>query len=354
MVPLKIAYGDDIRKIYVENITVASLHEHIQSMYTDLQAVPFSDLFVYYLDDENDKIRIKLDLELTEALRQHEKSSHILKIFVQKLDSPATSINSSPTTPSTAAAGLDVSQLAPFLGMLNNVAPMLLNNPIAMQQMASMLPTMMPFINSIFNPNNAATNAFSSPSFTPFAPIVSPSVSTTTTECGSSASPSCTSVSTETLIDAKDVATETALCGVAQTTQTQQQNPTHQTTQTNLNATSATQTAQGASNTQTTQTNANATCATQTAQEQYATQTAQTQTAQAQAQAQVTCETQTQQAPPEVNFYESLAGTQFGGFLEQLRELGFTDREKCVQALVKNGGKLPEAIDELLLDQLLE
>lgn len=351
MVPLKVAYGDDIRKIYVENITIASLYEHIQSMFTDLQGVAYSDLFVYYLDDENDKIRIKLDLELTEALRQHSQSSHILKVFVQKLDAPPAS------TPST-APGVDVSQLAPFLGMLNNVAPMLLNNPIAMQQMASMLPSMLPLISSILNPNNASTNTpFPSPFFTPFAPIVSPpSPVSTTTECGSSASPSCASVSTNTLNDAKDVATETFLYGVTQTTQTQQQNPnTHQTTQTNLNATSATQTAQGASTTQTTQTNANATSATQTAQEQLATQTTQTQpSAQVQAQTQVASETQTPQAQPEVSFYDSLAGTRFGGFLEQLRELGFTDRDKCVQALVKNGGKLPEAIDELLLDQLLE
>jgi hypothetical protein len=349
MVPLKLVYIDDIRKIYVDNLTVATLHENIRTLFPELESIPFENLFVYYVDDEEDKIRIKLDIELDEALRHTKANSSVLKIFVHKMDIPS--------SPESGTTGIGVNELAPFLGMLNNVAPMLLNNPAAMQQMASMLPSMLPLLGSIFGTPQNPTN--SSQSSTPSSPIVCPP----SPDFGFSAAPSCTSVSTNTLIDAKDVATETFLYGVTQTTQTNQPNSSTQTTQTHQNASSGTQTAQSASATQTTQTNQNATCATQTAQESLASQTTQTQhnarvaceTQTQSSDAQVTCETQTPREPqPIIDFYNSLAGTQFGDLLRQLYEIGFTDREKSVQALVKNGGKLQEAIEELLLDQLLE
>jgi len=46
--------------------------------------------------------------------------------------------------------------------------------------------------------------------------------------------------------------------------------------------------------------------------------------------------------------YEFLQGTRFGKLLEQLAELGFTDKDSCVRVLVKHGGNMEETVDELL------
>lgn len=43
---------------------------------------------LYYVDEDNDKIRVKLDLELSEALRYTQANNSILKIFVQSTFSP--------------------------------------------------------------------------------------------------------------------------------------------------------------------------------------------------------------------------------------------------------------------------
>lgn len=383
MVSLKLVYTDDIRKITLDCLSIASLHEKIQSLYADLENVSFENLYLYYIDEDNDKVRVKFDFELVEALRYIQEKNGLLKLFIQK-----TGTSQATFAP---ASVPDVANLAPFLGMLNSIAPMMLNNPATMQQMAFMLPSMLPLLNSILAPpvntGNAPLNksTTSLDSLDPVSPqpdttLPPPSLSSSYLpppsslsssyaaptqphidwhnfvnnldkfcDSGVNAAPVYASVSTNTLIDAKDAATET-MYGVAQTTQTQPQySNTHQTTQTHQSASSATQTSQESSTTQTTQTHQNDSCGTQTLHAPVATQVTQsTQSAQVQSDIEVPCVT-----APQVNFYESLSGTQFGSLLAQLSELGFTDKQKCVQALVKNGGKLPEAIDELLLDQLL-
>lgn len=41
----------------------------------------FDDYYLYYVDEDNDKIRVKFDLELAEAVRQT-NGSRVLKIFI--------------------------------------------------------------------------------------------------------------------------------------------------------------------------------------------------------------------------------------------------------------------------------
>jgi len=64
-------------------------------------------------------------------------------------------------------------------------------------------------------------------------------------------------------------------------------------------------------------------------------------------------QTQTQKvsdavSTPQGDSYEFLHGTRFGMLLQQLAELGFADKEKCVHVLVKHGGNMEETVDELL------
>lgn len=119
-----------------KDLTISTLYENIKTLFTDLESVPFESLFVsfsipppslpllppsysaplsflalltfslsifyspfifykflkvfqlYYVDEDNDKIRVKLDLELSEALRYTQANNSILKIFVQSTFSP--------------------------------------------------------------------------------------------------------------------------------------------------------------------------------------------------------------------------------------------------------------------------
>jgi len=374
---LKLVFGDDIRKVPFSSLTMDSLHQMIKSSFTELQHSSMNDLYLYYIDEDNDKIRVKFDLELEEALRQT-KSERVLKIFVINIAAPT----------STSATTNDAAIL-PFINLLASLSS----------------------AESLNLPPPLLSPALRSSDFT--------HINRSTCEFGVEASPKCTSVSTNTLIDAKDVGTETPSQSVTQTTQTCHSSPnnTHQTTQTQHNASCATQTAAkqqgayGTSGTQTIQThttqsaqttrntqetqamatqtaqtkqamqamatqtaqNTQATC-TQTAQNSHsvqetqtmqnmqamATQTARnvnaicTQTAQTTHAAQETQTMQPAQQSTQTNFFNSIGGTQFGDLLAKLQELGFTDREKCVQALAKYSGKLDEAIDELLLEGLLD
>jgi len=239
---------------------------------------------------------------------------------------------------------------------LNNMSPMvssIMQNPDAFQQVAALIPTMLPLL-----PQMLSSMFVSSPPSVSFSAPRTPVVQQLEMEDGQAqtedfyaeveSAPICSSVSTNTLIDAKDASTEMALSafltqttqtviveqpGIAQTTQTQQNPSITQTTQTQQNP-SATQTTQTVimeqpSITQTTQTLLD-----------LSTQTTQTQ--------QNPSTTQTTQTP-----FDFLIGTRFGGLVDQLQELGFTDKERCVRALVKHGGNMSEVVDELLLDQLM-
>lgn len=313
---IKLVFGDDIRKIFVENLSMHSLCDRIKLLYPDLENAVLDDLYLYYIDEDDDKIRIKFDMELSEALRQT-KESRMLKIFIINLASPSSS-NTSIDTAST---------IIPFINLLTSLSSLPPQSPASDALNASLLGMLgcaLPF-------NGIATSL-------PYNDTLSTSdfthIDKSTCDSSVYASPNYNSVSTNTLIDAKDVGTETPLNSVTQTTQTcQPDSDTHQTTQTQYNLSCATQTAQSLP-----------ACAAET-------QTAQT----AQVLPAFAVETQTghEDASPAVSFFDSLAGTQFGSLLEKLQELGFSDKQKCVQALAKYSGKLHEAIDELLLDELL-
>lgn len=363
MYSIKLVYEDDIRKTSLETSSVDALYAKARILFPELENVSFEQLFVHYFDDEMDKIRIKCDIDLQEALRTVQPQSNVtLKIFIQTQLSTSSMASSSfgtspngfsPSYASGFGSNLSSSTVMapPMVNMFNSFTPLVssvMQNPVAMQQMSAMMPAMMPFlpqlISSMFLNPNASMQQPSMPMYVPTSDDVVSS-----------------SVSTSTFVDARDAFTETSISEVSsQTTQTQVHPSATQTTQTQPNPSQTTQTLQSTSITQTTQTPiASITQTTQTQQIPISAQTTQTQisrtsetqTVQSQ---QTSCETQatptgTEHAPDSPSFYDSLHGT-FGRLLDQLAELGFTDKEKCIRALVKHGGSLPEAVDELLLE----
>jgi hypothetical protein len=162
----------------------------------------------------------------------------------------------------------------------------------------------------------------------------------------------------------------------SQTTQTQTPSITTQTTQTVYHAPTSTQTQtqHAPIATQTMQTQTHVPVATQTQALQTTVTTHTTQTVQCstntinmgtQGPSATECaQVQTQRMPaleavqiqkvsevvstPQSDTYEFLHGTRFGKLLDQLAELGFADKEKCVHVLVKHGGNMEETVDELL------
>lgn len=290
-----------------------SLCDKIKLLYPDLENSVLEDLYLYYIDEDNDKIRIKFDIELSEALRQT-KGTRVLKIYIINLSSPST----------TSLSTVDASTIIPFINLLTSLSS-IPQAPSNTDFNVALLGSMLPCPSTLDTPNYDSSPVLSTSDFT--------HINKSTCDSGVDASPVYSSVSTNTLIDAKDAATETLLNSVTQTTQTWQPNSnTHQTTQTQSNSSCATQTAQVAQI---------PACAAQTQTTQKSDGSAQTLASSAYA------------PPAALSFYDSLANTQFGSLLQKLQELGFSDKEKCVQALVKYSGHLHEAIDELLLDQLL-
>jgi len=69
MFTLKLVFEEDIHKISLENLSISELYQKITLLFSELSNITFENLFLYYIDDEKDKIRIKLDLELSEAWR---------------------------------------------------------------------------------------------------------------------------------------------------------------------------------------------------------------------------------------------------------------------------------------------
>lgn len=365
----KLVYGDDIRKVSLENLQVASLYDKIRSLYSNLESAALDDLYLYYVDDENDKIRIKFDLELSEAMRLSSSSGRVLKIFIICLTE-----QSNPPPMMDANASETIINLLASLSILQASNSVINNAPYGTT----------PFVNvntsNFIPPSNAV----------PFEPYVTSYCDFTQnpaspTMCDSSVytSPLVSSVATNTLIDARDVGTEMPLQSVTQTTQTQQYLPTNQTTQTNYNITSATQTTRPQTTTTQTTTTAASTTSTSTSTHAYA-GTQSDVIVSHKIDSSVNCEPvyyepakvyestscqvthvgeitkggdyeegKAQGTGTQPSFYDCLIGTQFGNLLDKLHELGFNDKEKCAQALVKYSGKLHEAIDELLLDQLL-